>query len=157
MTMARPSKSVKVASKNLTKDEVRYKGEVEEKVRGSGNNIRPPTYLTSEQKKIFKYIVDELEASGILSNLDGWILETCSIAIDRLQEIETMINDDIDNLINKSLMSAKDKYTKDFFRCCNELCLSPQSRAKLGNLNLQAQEDANDPLLQLLKGGKNAN
>ena len=22
-------------------------------------------------------------------------------------------------------------YSKDFFRCCNELCLSPQARAKI--------------------------
>ena len=45
-------------------------------------------------------------------------------------------------------MSAKDKYTKSFFRCCNELCLSPQSRAKMANINLQGKEDS--PLIKLL-------
>ena len=45
-------------------------------------------------------------------------------------------------------MPSKEKYTKDFFRCCNELCLSPQSRAKLANLNVQAQEE--DPLMKAL-------
>ena len=48
-------------------------------------------------------------------------------------------------------MSAKDKYNKDFFRCCNELSLSPQSRAKFGNLTLQAKEKEEDPLLAALR------
>lgn len=71
----------------------------------------------------------------------------------RLQEIEKIINDDIEKLGDKSLMSAKDKYTKDLFRCCNELSLSPQSRAKLGNINVQASKDSEDPLLKVLRGG----
>jgi P27 family predicted phage terminase small subunit len=155
--MARPSKSAKVSSTKHSKEAKEKKASIEEKVKGKADKIKAPAYLSSFQKKIFDYIVSELEVSGILGNLDVWILETCAIAIDRMQEIETMINEDIDNLINKSLMSAKDKYTKDFFRCCNELCLSPQSRAKLGNLNLQQQEDDNDPLLKILQGGKRVN
>ena len=51
-------------------------------------------------------------------------------------------------------MTTKSEYTKDFFRCCNELSLSPQSRAKLGNINLQAEQEKQDPLLQVLAGGK---
>jgi P27 family predicted phage terminase small subunit len=155
--MARPTKSVKVMSKNLTKEELEGRTEMEDKLKGGSDKISPPRHLNTDQKKIFNYIVSELSASGILGNLDVYILETCAIAINRIQEIEEMINDDIDNLINKSLMSAKDKYTKDFFRCCNELSLSPQSRAKLGNLNLKQQEDDDDPLLRILKGGKYAN
>ena len=49
-------------------------------------------------------------------------------------------------------MSSKDKYTKDFFRCCNELSLSPQARAKIGSLALQAKEKEEDPLIKALKG-----
>ena len=74
------------------------------------------------------------------------------IAIDRLQEIESMINDDFELIKNASLMSAKDKYTKDLYRCCNELSLSPQSRAKLANINLQAKQNEEDPLVKLLAG-----
>jgi phage terminase small subunit len=71
-----------------------------------------------------------------------------------MQEIEKLINKDIANLRDKSLLSAKDKYTKDFFRCCNELSLSPQSRAKLGNINFQVKAKEDDPLLKVLHGGK---
>ena len=152
--MARPSKSVKTMSKNLTKEEKEVRLETEEKLRGRGDNISPPKYLNARQKKIFNYIVQELEASKILGNLDVYILATCAISIDRLQQIEKLINKDIERILDKSLMAAKDKYTKDFFRCCNELSLSPQSRAKLGNINLQAEQDKQDPLLKVLSGGK---
>ena len=49
-------------------------------------------------------------------------------------------------------MASKEKYTRDLFRCCNELSLSPQSRAKLGNLNIQAKADAEDPVLKAILG-----
>lgn len=152
--MARPSKSVKTMSKNLTKEEKQTRLETEEKLKGGADKITPPTHLTAKQKKIFKYIVEELNASGILGNLDIYILGTCAICIDRLQEIEKKINKNINLIMDKDLMNAKDKYTKDFFRCCNELCLSPQSRAKLGNINLQVKQQQEDPLLQVLAGGK---
>lgn len=150
--MARPCKSVEVISKHLTRDEIQKRKEQEEKLKGSADDIKPPSFLSKEQRKIFKYIVKQLEIAGILGNLDVYILATCSIAIDRLQVIETKINEDINNLYNKDLMSTKDKYMKDFFRCCNELSLSPQSRAKLGNLNIQAQKENEDAVKLALQG-----
>ena len=153
--MGRPSKSVKIQAEGYSKDRIETKLKAEETLRGKGDNLKPSSHLDSSQKKIFYKIVDELKNSEILGNIDVYILDTVAIAIDRLQEIELLINNDINNLINKSLMSAKDKYTKDFFKCCTELCLSPQSRAKIGNINILQSEEENDPLLQLLKGGRN--
>ena len=153
--MARPSKSVRVMSKNLTKEEKELRLETEEKLKGGADNISPPTYLNASQKKIFNYIIEQLKESGILGNLDTYILSQASISIDRLQKIEKMINKDINRIYDKDLLKAKSEYTKDFFRCCNELSLSPQSRAKLGNINLQAEQERQDPLLQVLAGGKN--
>lgn len=151
--MARPSKSVKVMSKNLTKEEKELRLETEEKLKGGTDNISPPTHLNARQKKIFNYVVDQLRESNILGNLDIYILSQTSIAIDRLQQIEKLINKDINNIYNKDLIKAKSEYTKDFFRCCNELSLSPQSRAKLGNINMQAKERGEDVLLKVLAGG----
>jgi len=151
--MARPSKSVNTMSKNLTKEEIQKRKETEDKLKGASDNISPPAHLSLSQRKIFKYIVGELEASGILGNLDIYILATCSIAIDRLQAIEKTINEDFNMIFDKTLLSAKDKYTKDLFRCTNELSLSPQARAKIGNINFEKQKEQGDPLLKVLKGG----
>lgn len=147
-TVARPSMSVKTTSKHLTKAEITAKSNTEEKLRGSSDKLRPPKYLTLSQKKIFRFIVSELESSEILGNLDVYVITECSIALDRMQEIETCINQHPEQMTSNAFMSAKDRYTKSFFRCCNELCLSPQSRAKMGNLNLQAKEE--NPLIKVL-------
>ena len=137
--------------KNITKEEKKDRLEGEQRLKGNEDNISPPGYLNKKQKSIFRYIVKNLEASGILGNLDIYVLTTCCIAIDRLQEIETLINEDFSKLYDKALLSAKDKYTKDLYRCCNELSLSPQSRAKLANIDVQAKEEEQDPLLGLLR------
>lgn len=151
--MARPAKSVSVISKNLTKEELKIRQETEEKLKGAADNISPPSHLNAKQKKIFNNIVAELKESGILGNLDIYILSTCAIAIDRLQQIEKMINKDFALMSDRTLMSSKEKYTKDLFRCCTELCLSPASRARIGNINLNAENEKEDPLLKALSGG----
>lgn len=148
--MARPAKSANVTSKHLTKAEKDAKLAAESQVKGNADKIRAPSYLSRTQKKIFKNIVNELKASAILGNLDVYVLAEASIAIDRMQDIETMINEKPELITNINIMSAKDKYTKAFFRYCNELCLSPQSRAKMANINMQAKKDEENPLLKAL-------
>lgn len=150
--MARPSKSAKVQVGHITEEERQERLQQEQLLKGNGDKIQPSNYLSKDQKKLFNLIVGELEASGILGNLDIFVLETTIIAIDRLQAIEKMINENINNLFDKTLMATKDKYTKDLWRGCSELSLSPQSRAKLGNINVQAKNNANDELLKALRG-----
>ncbi|GAA0787990.1 phage terminase small subunit P27 family [Hathewaya limosa] len=149
--MARPCKNINLMSKHLTKEEKQKREEAEESLKGRSDNINPPNYLSKNQRMLFNYIKDELEESKLLNNLDIYILSTCVIAIDRLQFIEDKINNSPRLLMQNQIMSAKDKYTKDLYRCCNELSLSPQSRAKLANINLQAKQDKEDPLLQILR------
>lgn len=146
--MGRPAMSAKTTSKHLSKSEMDAKNRVEEMLKGRSDKLKPPKYLTTQQKKIFKFIVKELEASGTLGNLDIYILTECCIALDRMQGIESSINKEPCNILNDKLLQAKDKYTKSFFRCCNELCLSPQARAKMGNLNLKTKEE--NPLIKVL-------
>ena len=146
--MARPAMSAKTTAKHLTKTEMEAKLGTEEKLKGKSDKLKPPKYLTPTQKKTFKFIVKELEGAGILGNLDVYVLSECCIALDRMQEIESKINQEPELIISDKLLQAKDRYTKSFFRCCNELCLSPQSRAKMGNLNLQAKEE--NPLVKAL-------
>ncbi|AWB30043.1 phage terminase small subunit P27 family [Clostridium botulinum] len=150
--MARPCKVIESQSRHNTKEEIEERKSVEESLKGSSDKIdKAPKYLNESQKGIYKYIITELTDTGILRNLDIYILTTCSIAVDRLKNIETIINKNSSALLNKDLMSAKDKYTKDLYRCCNELSLSPQSRAKLGSLALANKEKNEDPLLKALR------
>lgn len=151
--MARPCKSAKVLTESSqTKDEIEKRIDEEEKIRGKADNINPSINLTESQKYIFDFIIEELEASGILSNLDKFLLTKAAIAIDRINFIENLINKDTKIMFNKDIMSKKDTYDKDFYRCCNELCLSPQSRAKIANVNLNKTNAEEDAVVKALRG-----
>ena len=149
--MARPCKVIDSQSRHNTKEEIEERKAAEERIKVLADKIeKPPSYLNKEQKKIYKFIIDQLIETGILTNLDVYILCLTCIAVDRLKTIETIINKNPGAIVNKDLMSSKDKYTKDLLRGCNELSLSPQSRAKLGNLALANKENNNDELLKVL-------
>lgn len=144
--MARPTKSAAVTVGHFTSGELNSRLEGEEKLRGAADRLRPPSYLTREQKKIFRFIADNLKESGILGNLDVYVLTECCISIDRMQKIEQRINENAE--IDPTLVTVKEKYVKIFFRCCNELSLSPQSRAKLANMG--AKSEQRNPLEAIL-------
>lgn len=144
--MSRPSKAIATATGARTKDEIKKRMEGESKLRGDDSDLTAPDYLSEPQKQIFNYIVENLKASGVLGGLDVYVLAECSICIDRMQEIETNINK---NGLNSQLVTMKEKYTKAFFRYCNELCLSPQSRAKYANTCVQSENNDN-PLIKAL-------
>lgn len=149
--LARPCKNSNLMSKHLTKEEKEKRQSNEEKLKGKTDNIVPFQKLEENQLYIFNFIKTELHESGVLSNLDSIILTKCAIAIDRLQWIEDQVNKKPSLLLNDKLMKRKKDYDSDFYRCCNELCLSPQSRAKIANINLQAKEKEDDILLKVLK------
>ena len=127
----------------MSKEERKEREESEKQLRGSNDNIKPFNYLNKRQKAIFEDILDNLN-KNILSNLDTYLLNQTAITIERLESLEKEINkaskiidengkkkDKLDVKLITSLKSVRDMYSKDFFRCCNELSLSPQARAKI--------------------------
>ena len=152
--MARPCKPAKLLTEcSQTEEEIFQRAAVEEKLRGESARLTPPAYLSKTQKKIFKNIVKFLEPADVLGGQDVYLITLCAVALDRLQVIEQMINEAPVRIADRDLGAAKAQYTKDFLRCCNELGLSPQSRAKIGNLALQKKQADEDPVLKLLQGG----
>ncbi len=146
--MARPAKAIDTNSMKMSKKERAERKQTEEKLRGSNEDIKPFTYLNKRQKAIFKDILKNLN-KDILSNLDTYLLNQTAITIERLESLEKAINeaskitdengkvkDKLDVSTIVQLKSARDMYSKDFFRCCNELSLSPQARAKI-SINTQ--------------------
>ena len=129
--MGRPAKAVSANAKNMTIEERAKREAVENLVRGNADKLKAPSYLTRSQKKVFTYILNNLKESNMLGNLDIFILSQTAIAVDRVQEFDKKANSEPDILLLSSFRQARAEASKEFFRCCNELCLSPQSRAKL--------------------------
>lgn len=151
MSSSKTSKPLALSSKHYTKEELEIRQANEDRLKGQSDKIKPPSYLNKNQKKIFKYIVEQLEASGILSNLDIYILADCCVSLDRIESIDRMINEDPKLLSDRKLLTTRKDCENAFFRCCSELCLTPQGRAKLVGINFQAQQDSEDPLLKALR------
>lgn len=149
--MARPAKSVKVKTGAIASKEADLRGAAEEKLRGKAQKPSPPEYLPAEQKEIFRFIADGLEEADILGNLDVFVLESTAVAIMRLRQINRMIDMNPQLLFDTALQGARAKNQSDLWRGCNELCLSPQARAKLGNMAAQAVKAKEDPLIALLE------
>lgn len=146
----RPAKSTAVNSSKMSNEERAVRQETEDKIRGKPKKIEPLPHLNEEQVLIFRNLVKLLKKSDILGEIDTYILSNCAISIHRLQQIETMVNTDTGYLFDKDLMNTKKKYTDEFFRCCNELCLSPQSRAKIASSITANVLNEPDPLLEAL-------
>ena len=149
--MARPAKSASVSRRKIGKGEKEARQNVEDSIRGEAVRPEPPENLTEDQKKIFQFIVDGLEAGKILGKLDVFVLESTAVAIDRLRTINRMIDDEPGLLLHTATQNSRAKYQADLWRGCNELCLSPQARAKLGSLAAQKAKEQRDPLMDALK------
>lgn len=142
--MPMPAKPVNTISKHLTKDEIESRLEEENRLKGGDELLKPPDYLTESQVYYFNFIIEQLKEADILGNLDVFILSHTAVCIDRMATFEKKINENPNLLLNKMFMSSKDKYSKDFYKCCTELCLSPQARAKISLLNSEEQSDPLD-------------
>lgn len=57
--MARPTKAVSTSNRKIGKEEREIRTENENKLRGKNDKVKPSTYLSRSQKRIFKYIVTE--------------------------------------------------------------------------------------------------
>lgn len=148
--MGRPAKSAKTQNSRLAKEESKLRQEREDKLRGEAVLPSPPEYLTEDQREIFTTIVDGLAAAEVLGKLDIFVLEATAVAISRLRQINAMVNEDERYLSNSALQGARARYQQDMWRGCNELCLSPQARAKMGTLAAQAVKAKEDPLKRAL-------
>ncbi|MCH3943052.1 MAG: P27 family phage terminase small subunit [Atopobiaceae bacterium] len=150
--MARPAKSVATKTGSITRREHDIRKSLEDKVRGKSDAIEPRSTLNPRQTEPFYFIRDQLRSANVLGNLDVFVLEQTAICIDRLSSIETMIDLDPSMISNSKLMASRARYASDFFRCCNELCLSPQARAKLSIAGAERAKRDDDPLVEALSG-----
>ena len=167
--MARAALPVELQAKHLTKVEIETRKEQETKLKGNNNLVyKIPKLLSKEEKKVYKFIITELEVSGILNNLDITILETTANAICMMNEckeniskngllVETFEKDEdgktrLFKIIRNPASNIYKDYVAIFNKCCMELGMSPSARAKLAQLNVNAQIEKEDEVTKALNG-----
>lgn len=150
--MGRPAKITGTKTGKIGKQETAERAEVEDRLRGDDENICPAYELTDSQRKIFDFIRQQLQDASVLGVLDVYVLTVTAVSIDRVSNIDVMLNQDATLIMRKEYYTARGKYMADFWRGCNELCLSPQARAKIGIAAAAAAAKKEDPLAKMLGG-----
>lgn len=151
--MARQARTATATKKHLTKAEKSKRQEIENII-AEDLPTEPPADLSEPRREIYSFIVSTLNDSGIIKKLDLEVIKQACITIDRLHQIDQLI--DNDGLINSKLLTAKNQLFTQFLKVADLLMMSPQSRAKLGAVSTRKQEK--DPLIELLEdmdGGSN--
>lgn len=163
--MARPRKPAMLKQgRSETKAEIEARESQEQRLMGGDEMVKNvPEYLDPLAKAYYKYMVTEMEISGLLTNLDIPLLEQTADALSKLRQCDAILNtegikitqvDRYGNEVTKEHPTVKTKmaYLNAFKTLSVQLGMSPSSRAQLAGMQVQAKEDEADPLLQLLKG-----
>lgn len=151
--MARPAKSVNVQSGEMRIDTAQERREIENKLKGdSAVEVKPAFELNERQTAIFDRIRRMFDKVGLLGELDCYVLTEAAVVIDRLNQIEKHLNERPDLLYDRDICNTRKEYMQNFFRICNELSLSPQSRAKMGIMASNKDSEDSDPILKLFGG-----
>lgn len=165
MARARKPASLK-AGKSETKEQLAIREEIEQQLLGNTDKVKHvPDHLDELAKIYYEYLVTELEISGLLSNLDIPVLEQTADALSKIRDCDEHLNTEglvitrtdrygHENSMENPYVKIKMAYLNQFRSLANQLGLSPSSRAALASKKIEAKEEAEDPLLQILTGGK---
>ena len=147
--MGRPAKSIETQSGHVNSGVTDARRKTEAELKGSVATVEPSFDISENQRQIFERIRNMFEKIDLLGELDGYVLTEAAVIIDRLQEIDKRINEQPDLLFDRDVCNTRKEYMQNFFRICNELSLSPQSRAKMGILAAGRDKRDNDPILRI--------
>lgn len=163
MARARKPASLKQGHSE-TKAQLEERAEAERKLMGNDNLVQVvPDYLDELAQEYYQFLVNELEISDILSNLDIPLLEQTADCLSKMRQADDIINEE-GLILNQQdrygsvqikehpAVGTKQKYLNQFRALSQQLGLSPASRAQLAGMKIEKKEEEEDPLLQVLRG-----
>lgn len=159
-----PRKPAKLKKgKSETKAELEERAEVEKSLQGNTDLISNiPEHLDELAKEYYRFLIEELEISNLLSNLDIPLLEQTSDCLSKMRQCDEIINregvlhvteDRYGNELLKEhpTVNTKQKYLNQFRALSTQLGLSPASRAQLAGMKIDAKEESEDAVLIALR------
>lgn len=165
MARARKPASLK-QGKSETKEELQIREAIEQQLLGATDKVNiVPEHLDELAQVYYEYLVNELEISGLLSNLDIPVLEQTADSLSKIRQCDEHLNIEglvitktdrygHENSMENPYVKIKMAYLNQFRSLANQLGLSPSSRAALAGKKVEEKEKQEDPLLQILGGGK---
>lgn len=144
------------------KSQVEKMRKSEDELKGKSEKVTDvPEHLSDLAKEYYSFIVNEMEVSGVLSNLDIPIVEQISETLATIRECDKDIQKDghwyfepdrNGREIKKKNVAVdiKDKALNQFKQMAVQLGMTPSSRTSLAALNVEKKEKEEDPLLKVL-------
>lgn len=163
--LSRPRKPSSLKKgKSESKEQLAKREEIERQLMGNSDDVKSiPEYLNEEEKVYYKWLVNEIEICGLITNLDKplleqtanclWVMNQCDEHIRKngilIQKVDKFgLIEEKENPSIKIKLSYQTKYAS----LCNQLGLSPASRAALASRKMEAKENDEDPVIKVLRG-----
>jgi P27 family predicted phage terminase small subunit len=148
-------KPAKLRTGKTGKDEIKQRETTENELKGSKPiSVTPPRELSKTGKRKYKQIISLLP-DDFLSGGDMFVVGIVAEALDRMAQAQIQLNEK--GLFNNAgeennATKAYERYSKIFEKFSSKLGLSPKDRAALAVLNINAEEEKDDPVLNALRG-----
>ena len=111
----RPSKNTEQLVGHRTKAELQARKEVEDKLKSSDDLVsKVPNWLDKDAKRIYKFLIEQFESTGVLCNLDINMIAICSDALSKMKQAQKLIDEQgliVDGQVNKAII-VYEKYEK---------------------------------------------
>ena len=160
------AKPVELKKGNLTKDVYEERKSNEDKLKGSKPiSKKSPAYLCENGRKIYKNIVKSLP-EDFLNNTDEYVVAIVADSLAKMQECQQLIKKEgllveytntagATNIDQNKAVLIYQKYCEIFKKYIGEIGLSPSARSKMALMISESDAEKQDPLLQVLAGGRN--
>jgi P27 family predicted phage terminase small subunit len=149
--------------KSETKEHLDQRAALEDELKGTDSEIYTeiPDSLDEYGKQYYKFIVEKLEPSKILADLDIPLVEQTAESLAQMKRAAEIyheegliitVMDRTGNAIQKEhpAVNTYNKYANLFKTLATQLGLSPSARAQLAELQMQNQEEAEDEVLGII-------
>ena len=146
-----------------SKEQLRQRAELENRLKGNDDAIyKIPEHLSKSEQIYYSFLIEEMKELNILSNLDTFLLEQTANCLHIMRQCDDNIRingilvqkiDRFGNIEDKPNPAIKIKldYQTKYATLCNQLGLSPASRATLAGRQAEVKAEEADPLVQALK------
>ena len=132
-----------------TKNEKTIRLAVENRFRGERYDETVPEEFDDDEARAYEWLCNVLRPADVLGEPDRHTMKLAAITIARLERLDQMAREDPELLLNKFYNGARNGYIAQYLKFCQQLCLSPGARAKVGAL-VKNQKAAEDPLIKVL-------
>lgn len=150
---------------DYTKEDMQSRLEQEKRLKGNSDKIIAPDFIEYDEVAMQKFnqIVEELNASEVISNVDVdllavycdcWSKYVQATKMLHIQELIELQENKLGALtkVTNPYIKVQNIYSDKMMKISSLFGLSPADRSKIAHLNPSSKEEVVDPLMELLSG-----